>query len=59
MIGEQYRDDGGCPSFGPSIGPVDQYAATLARWLGVPPANILDIVPNAANFPTSDLRFLV
>ena len=32
---------------------VDQYAATFARWLGVPDANVPDVLPNVANFGTS------
>jgi len=50
-------DDAGWGQIIPSTS-VDQYAATLARWFGVPASNVLDIVPNVANFPTSDLGFL-
>ena len=37
---------------------VDQYAATLAKWFGVPDADIPAVVPNIARFPTRDLGFL-
>lgn len=50
-------DDAGWGQVIPSTS-VDQYAATLARWFGVPAGGILEIVPNVANFPTTDLGFL-
>ena len=34
---------------------VDQYAATLAKWFGVPDAQLGDIVPNLRNFGGGDL----
>ena len=37
---------------------VDQFAATLARWFGVPPADLPAVFPNLPNFPVSDLGFL-
>jgi uncharacterized protein (DUF1501 family) len=37
---------------------VDQYAATLARWFGVPDADIPAVVPNIARFPSRDLGFM-
>ena len=37
---------------------VDQYAATLAKWFGVPDADILAVVPNIARFPTRDIGFM-
>jgi uncharacterized protein (DUF1501 family) len=37
---------------------LDQYAATLATWFGVSPANLASIFPNLANFPASDLGFM-
>ncbi len=37
---------------------VDQYAATLARWLGVGNGDIADIFPSLANFNTPDLGFM-
>ncbi|MEO8369989.1 MAG: DUF1501 domain-containing protein [Candidatus Solibacter sp.] len=37
---------------------VDQYAATLAKWFGVDPANMPQIFPNIANFPLADLGFM-
>jgi len=29
---------------------VDQFAATLARWFGVPPPSLADLLPNLRNF---------
>lgn len=37
---------------------VDQYAATLAKWLGVSPSNIPTVFPNIGNFSASDLGFM-
>jgi uncharacterized protein (DUF1501 family) len=37
---------------------VDQYAATLAQWFGVSPANVSGIFNYVHNFPTSNLGFL-
>jgi len=37
---------------------VDQYGATLAKWMGVQPAELATIFPNLANFATRDLGFL-
>lgn len=37
---------------------VDQYGATLARWLGASPADIAAIFPNLARFSGADLGFL-
>ncbi len=37
---------------------VDQYGATLARWMGVAPAELANVFPNLANFTTKDLGFL-
>lgn len=37
---------------------VDQYAATMARWFGVPDAQMAMIAPNLANFGTRDLGFM-
>jgi uncharacterized protein (DUF1501 family) len=37
---------------------VEQYAATLARWFGVPEAELPNIFPRLNNFPTSDLGFM-
>ena len=36
----------------------DQYGATLARWFGVPPAQLLQVFPLLGTFPTQDLGFL-
>ena len=37
---------------------VDQYAATLAQWFGVAPANVNSIFSYVGNFPTNNLGFL-
>lgn len=37
---------------------VDQYAATLAAWMGVPQAQIVAMLPNLANFPLKNFGFL-
>jgi uncharacterized protein (DUF1501 family) len=36
----------------------DQYAATLARWFGVDPADLATVAPNIGNFIVQDLGFL-
>lgn len=50
--------DIGSGSLIPNIS-VDQYAATLARWFGLSPAEITAVFPNLANFPVQDLGFMV
>jgi uncharacterized protein (DUF1501 family) len=37
---------------------LDQYAATLAQWFGVAPADLPSIFPNLGNFTTPTLTFL-
>ena len=37
---------------------VDQYAATLGAWFGVPASTLGTIFPNLHNFPTTDLGFV-
>ena len=37
---------------------VEQYAATLARWYGLPEANMVDVFPKIGNFPVNDLGFM-
>ncbi|MBK8150748.1 MAG: DUF1501 domain-containing protein [Acidobacteria bacterium] len=37
---------------------VEQYAATLARWYGLPDANMNAVFPKLTNFPTSNLGFM-
>ena len=41
----------------PGIG-VEQYAATLAKWMGVADSNLNAMFPNLANFTTRDLGFM-
>jgi uncharacterized protein (DUF1501 family) len=37
---------------------VDQYGATMARWLGVAPADMPAVFPNLARFASADLGFM-
>jgi uncharacterized protein (DUF1501 family) len=37
---------------------VDQYAATLGKWLGIADADLLQLLPNLANFSQHDLGFM-
>ena len=37
---------------------IDQYGATLGKWLGLTPAQLAIALPNLANFATKDLGFL-
>ena len=37
---------------------IDQYAATLAAWYGLAPADVPAVFPNLSVFPTSNLGFL-
>jgi len=36
----------------------DQYAATLARWFGVAPGDLVTVLPNLGRFASADLGFL-
>jgi hypothetical protein len=38
---------------------VDQVGATLAKWMGVPNADMAGVFPNIANFGTLDLGFML
>jgi uncharacterized protein (DUF1501 family) len=38
---------------------IDQYGATLGKWLGLAPSQLAVAFPNLANFPVQDLGFLV
>ncbi len=35
---------------------VDQYAATLAKWFGVPDSQLYDVLPNLSHFGTRASR---
>ena len=37
---------------------VEQYAATLARWYGLPEANMAAVFPKITNFPNTNLGFM-
>jgi uncharacterized protein (DUF1501 family) len=37
---------------------VDQLAATLALWFGVPPGSLTGVLPNIGRFPTANLGVL-
>jgi len=37
---------------------LDQYAATLGRWMGVSDTDLNDILPYLENFATNDLGFM-
>ena len=37
---------------------VEQYAATLARWFGLPEANMINVFPKIGNFPNTNLGFM-
>jgi uncharacterized protein (DUF1501 family) len=38
---------------------IQQYAATLAKWYGVAPADLPTVIPNLNRFPNSDLGFMM
>jgi uncharacterized protein (DUF1501 family) len=37
---------------------IEQYAATLSRWYGLPDANLSQVFPKIGNFTTTDLGFM-
>ena len=37
---------------------VEQYAATLSRWFGLPDANLVNVFPNIGNFANTNLGFM-
>jgi hypothetical protein len=41
-----------------SVTSLDQYAATLAAWFGVPDTAMNGIFPNLPNFPVRNLGFV-
>ena len=50
-------DDVGGGRLLPAIA-VDQYAATLATWFGVPVGNLADVIPRIGRFGTANLGFM-
>jgi len=38
---------------------LDQYAATLASWMGIEPSDIQELFPNIGNFSTADLGLFI
>lgn len=53
-----HDQDAGSGSLIPTIS-VDQYAATLAKWMGLSNGNITDIFPNIGNFASRDIGFML
>ena len=49
-------DSGSIGRFIPKVS-VDQYAATLATWYGLPPSDLAAVFPNITHFDTADLGF--
>ncbi|MBO9669107.1 MAG: DUF1501 domain-containing protein [Sphingobium sp.] len=56
-VGNNTADDVGQGRLLPTTS-VDQYAATLANWFGVAPADMTTVLPNIGNFPLQNLGFL-
>jgi uncharacterized protein (DUF1501 family) len=52
-------DDGGARGRWIPTTSIDQYAATLAAWYGLAPADIPTVFPNLYKFPIQNLGFLV
>ncbi len=52
------RDDCGNGRLIPTTS-VDQYAATLATWFGVSPANLSTVLPNLGRFASNNLGFMI
>jgi uncharacterized protein (DUF1501 family) len=50
-------DSGSLGRFIPTTS-VDQYAATLAKWYGLPAGDVMTVFPNISHFDTADLGFL-
>ena len=51
-------DSGSLGRFIPKVS-VDQYAATLARWYGLPAGDLAAVFPNIGHFDAADLGFFV
>jgi uncharacterized protein (DUF1501 family) len=50
-------DDTGRGRWIPTLA-VDEFAATLAKWFGVPASEMAHVLPNLGRFPSSDLGFM-
>lgn len=57
-IGINTNDDVGQGRLLPTVA-VEQYASTLGRWFGASDAQLLDAMPNLANFTTRDLGLML
>jgi uncharacterized protein (DUF1501 family) len=57
VIGVNTGDDVGQGRLLPGVS-VDQYAATLGKWFGLSDQQLLDVMPNLANFGSRDLGFM-
>jgi uncharacterized protein (DUF1501 family) len=57
IIGVDTSDDVGQGRLLPGVS-VDQYAATLGKWFGLSDNQLLDVMPNLANFSVRDLDFM-
>ena len=53
------NDDGGNRGRWIPTTSIEQYAATLAKWYGLAPADIPTVFPNLSKFPVQDLGFVV
>ncbi len=56
-VGLGTRDDSGNGALIPSIS-VEQYGATLAKWMGLSDSQLLEVFPNLANFDEKNLGFM-
>ena len=56
-VADDGPDDVGRGRLLPAIA-VDQYASTLARWMGAESSDLPEILPNINNFDTDDLGFM-
>jgi hypothetical protein len=57
VVANNGADDVGQGRLLPSTS-VDQYAATLGKWLGASDSDLLTLLPNLANYSTRNVGFL-